>query len=167
MIKVGIITLSDKGFIGERVDITGDKLKEMILNHKDYEFIYYNLLPDTKEIIERELKELCDNKVVDLILTNGGTGFSKRDVTPEATLDIIEKNAPGISEYMRMKSFEITPKAMLSRGVSGIREETLIINLPGSPKGATENFSFVIDSLKHGIEILKGSATECATPIKK
>ena len=167
MIKVGIITLSDKGFIGERVDITGDKLKEMILNHKDYEFVYYNLLPDTKEIIERELKELCDNKIVDLILTNGGTGFSKRDITPEATLSIIEKSAPGISEYMRMKSLEITPKAMLSRGVSGIREETLIINLPGSPKGATENFSFVIDSLKHGIEILKGSATECATPIKK
>lgn len=167
MIKVGIITLSDKGFIGERVDITGDKLKEMILNHKDYEFVYYNLLPDTKEIIERELQELCDNKIVDLILTNGGTGFSKRDITPEATLSIIEKSAPGISEYMRMKSLEITPKAMLSRGVSGIREETLIINLPGSPKGATENFSFVIDSLKHGIEILKGSATECATPIKK
>ena len=167
MIKVGIITLSDKGFIGERVDITGDKLKEMILNHKDYEFVYYNLLPDTKDIIERELKELCDNKIVDLILTNGGTGFSKRDITPEATLSIIEKSAPGISEYMRMKSLEITPKAMLSRGVSGIREETLIINLPGSPKGATENFSFVIDSLKHGIEILKGSATECATPIKK
>lgn len=167
MIRVGILTLSDKGSKGERVDITGEKLKELIDNHKDYEFVYYNLLPDTKDEIEKELITLCDEKKVDLILTNGGTGFSKRDVTPEATMNIIEKEAQGIAEYMRLKSFEITPKAMLSRGRCGIRKETLIINLPGSPKGATENFSFVIDNLKHGIEILKGSATECATPIKK
>ncbi|MGL4867589.1 MAG: MogA/MoaB family molybdenum cofactor biosynthesis protein [Cetobacterium sp.] len=167
MIRVAIITLSDKGSRGERVDITGEKLKEIFQNHKDYENVYYNMLPDTFNEICDELKKIADEDIADLIVTNGGTGFSKRDVTPEATLAVIEKEAPGISEYMRVKSFEITPKAMLSRARCGIRKESLIINLPGSPKGATENLNFVIDSLVHGVEILKGVAIECATPMKK
>lgn len=161
MIRVAILTLSDKGSKGERVDITGEELKKMIEAHDEYEFSYYNLLPDDKEMMVEELKSLCERDI-DLILTNGGTGFSKRDITPEATLEVIEREIPGVAEYMRYKSFEITPKAMLSRGRCGIRKNTIILNLPGSPKGAKENFSFVIDHLKHGVEILKGEATECA-----
>ena len=167
MIKVAIITLSDKGARGERVDITGVKLKEIFAAHREYEVVYYNMLPDTFDMICEELKNLADNCIADLIVTNGGTGFSKRDVTPEATLAVIEKEAQGVAEYMRAKSFEITPKAMLSRARCGIRKGSIILNLPGSPKGATENLNFVIGSLVHGIEILKGEAVECATPIKK
>ena len=167
MIRVAIITLSDKGSRGERVDITGAKLKEIFDNHKAYENVYYNMLPDTFDEICEELKKIADNDLADLIITNGGTGFSKRDVTPEATLAVIEREAQGIAEYMRAKSFEITPKAMLSRARCGIRKEALIVNLPGSPKGATENLNFVVDALVHGVEILKGAAAECATPMKK
>ncbi|MBC2851933.1 MogA/MoaB family molybdenum cofactor biosynthesis protein [Cetobacterium sp. 8H] len=167
MIKVAIVTLSDKGSRGERIDITGEKLKEMFAEHKSYEIVYYNMLPDTFDVICEELKMLADNCIADLIVTNGGTGFSKRDVTPEATLAVIEREAQGVAEYMRAKSFEITAKAMLSRARCGIRKGSLIVNLPGSPKGATENLGFIIDSLVHGIEILKGEAVECATPMKK
>ena len=105
---------------------------------------------------------ICDDLKVNLVLTNGGTGFSRRDVTPEATMQVIQKLVPGISEAMRMKSLEITPKAMLSRAVSGIRNNTLIINFPGSPKGAVENLKIVLPALGHGIDILLGNATECA-----
>lgn len=167
MIRVAIVTLSDKGSRGERVDVTGQKLKEIFEKHLSYETVYYNMLPDTYEEICEELIKLADEDIADLIVTNGGTGFSKRDVTPEATLAVIEREAPGVAEYMRTKSFEITPKAMLSRARCGIRKESIILNLPGSPKGATENLNFVIDALVHGVEILKGAAVECATPIKK
>lgn len=167
MIRVAIVTLSDKGSKGERNDITGQKLKEVFEEHLSYENVYYNMLPDTYEEICEELMKLADEDIADLIVTNGGTGFSKRDVTPEATLAVIEREAQGIAEYMRARSFEITPKAILSRGRCGIRKGSIILNLPGSPKGATENLSFVIDTLVHGIEILKGAAVECATPIKK
>lgn len=167
MIRVAIVTLSDKGSKGERIDITGQKLKEVFEEHLGYENVYYNMLPDTYEEICEELMKLADEDIADLIVTNGGTGFSKRDVTPEATLAVIEREAQGIAEYMRARSFEITPKAILSRGRCGIRKGSIILNLPGSPKGATENLSFVIDTLVHGIEILKGAAVECATPIKK
>nr|WP_307775116.1 MogA/MoaB family molybdenum cofactor biosynthesis protein [uncultured Cetobacterium sp.] len=167
MIRVAIITLSDKGSKGERVDVTGEKLKEMFERHSSYETVYYNLLPDTFNVIKGELERLCDHDIADLVITNGGTGFSKRDVTPEATLAVIEREAPGVAEYMRLKSFEITPKAMLSRARCGIRKGSIIVNLPGSPKGATENLGFIIDPLIHGIEILKGEAVECATPMKK
>ena len=128
-----------------------------------YKVVKYDLIKDDKEMLKSILIDICDNNIVDLVLTNGGTGFSKRDITPEATKEVIEKEIPGISEYMRMKSCEITKKAMLSRGISGIRKNSIIINLPGSPKGAIENLSFVIDILEHGIEILKGEARECAT----
>lgn len=167
MIRVGIVTLSDKGAKGERIDITGEKLKEFFNLHEKYEVVYYNLLADDFESIKEELIKLSDNEMVDFIVTNGGTGFSKRDVTPEATLEVIEREIPGVPEYMRMKSCEITPKGMLSRSRCGIRRNTVILNLPGSPKGAIENLSFVAETLVHGIEILKGEAQECATPMKE
>lgn len=167
MFKVAIITLSDKGYEGKREDETGPKLKEYVENNGQYSVVSYTLIKDDSEMLKQELIRICDNNIADLVLTNGGTGFSKRDITPEATKAILEKEIPGISEYMRMKSSEITKKAILSRGVSGIRNNSIIINLPGSPKGAVENLSFVIDSLDHGIEILKGEATECATNVKK
>jgi molybdopterin adenylyltransferase len=161
MIKTAILTISDKGSKGERVDSTGPAIKELIENN-GFHVEYYKIIPDELDIIADELKMLCDEIKVNLILTNGGTGFSKRDVTPEATMKVIHKNVPGIAEVMRYKSLEITPKAMLSRAMAGIRNETLIINLPGSPKGAVENLQSVLPALPHGIEILIGSASECA-----
>lgn len=166
MFNVSIITLSDKGYEGLREDITGKKLTEFVEKTGIYKIVSYKLIKDDKEMLKEELINICDNECADLILTNGGTGFSKRDITPEATKEVLEKEIPGISEYMRMKSSEITKKAILSRGVSGIRNNSIIINLPGSPKGAVENLSFVIDALDHGIEILKGEATECATKVE-
>lgn len=165
MFKVAIITLSDKGYEGKREDITGKKLKEYIESFGIYKVIHYTLIKDDKEMLVNKLIDICDNDKADLILTNGGTGFSKRDITPEGTKEVIEREIPGISEYMRMKSSQITKKAILSRGVSGIRKNSIIINLPGSPKGAIENLSFIIDTLEHGIEILRGDANECAIPI--
>lgn len=161
MIKVAILTISDKGSKGQRVDITGSALKEL-LEKEDYKIEYYTVIPDEMDEIVEELIKASDELKVDLILTNGGTGFSKRDITPEATLRVIYKEVPGIPEAMRLNSLKITPKAMLSRAVSGIRNSTLIINLPGSPKGAVENIESVMPALKHGIEILKGEIFECA-----
>lgn len=161
MIETAILTISDKGSRGEREDGTGPAIRNIIEN-EGYKIEYYKIVPDERDIIERELIYLCDELKVKLVLTNGGTGFSKRDVTPEATQEVIEKYVPGIGEVMRMKSLEITPKAMLSRGISGIRGETLIINLPGSPKAAVENLQAVIPALCHGIEILTGRTGECA-----
>jgi len=159
--RAGILTISDKGAKGERIDETGIVLKKMLMEN-NFSIEYYNIVPDEVQQIEKELVYLCDELKVQLVLTNGGTGFSKRDVTPEATKNIIEKYVPGIGEVMRLKSLEITPKAMLSRGIAGIRKESLIINLPGSPKGASENFNFIIPALHHGLEILLGESTECA-----
>ncbi|MTK11384.1 MAG: MogA/MoaB family molybdenum cofactor biosynthesis protein [Clostridiaceae bacterium] len=161
MIKTAILTISDKGSRGERVDGTGEAIKNT-LDSKEYTIEYYKIIPDDMDKIQEELIQLCDELKVNLILTNGGTGFSKRDVTPEATMKVIEKNVPGIAEAMRSASLKITPKAMLSRAVSGIRGETLIVNLPGSPKGAVENLQVVLPALPHGIEILTGKASECA-----
>ena len=161
MIKTAILTISDKGSRGERVDGTGEAIKNT-LDSKEYTIEYYKIIPDDMDKIQEELIQLCDELKVNLILTNGGTGFSKRDVTPEATMKVIEKNVPGIAEAMRSASLKITPKAMLSRAVSGIRDETLIVNLPGSPKGAVENLQVVLPALPHGIEILTGKASECA-----
>jgi len=162
MIKTAILTMSDKGSRGERIDGTGPALRSE-LEGKGFIISYYKMIPDEMQEIERELIYLCDELKVDLILTNGGTGFSQRDVTPEATQNVIEKYVPGIGEAMRMKSLAITPKAMLSRGIAGIRRKTLIINLPGSPKAALENLGFVLPAIPHGIEILTGEASECAT----
>ena len=127
-----------------------------------YNVEYYKIIADEMDLICQELIYMSDELKLDLILTNGGTGFAKRDVTPEATLKVIERETPGIAEAMRQMSLSITPKAMLSRAAAGIRKSTLIINLPGSPKGAAENLSFVLPALPHGIEILKGTGGECA-----
>jgi molybdenum cofactor synthesis domain-containing protein len=134
-----------------------------MLENNGYEVEYYKIIPDEIDEIQKELIYICDELKIELVLTNGGTGFSQRDVTPEATRNVIEKYVPGIGEVMRLKSLEITPKAMLSRAIAGIRKKTLIINLPGSPKGACENLDFVMPALKHGIEIMTGEASECAT----
>lgn len=161
MIKAAVLTISDKGSRGEREDSTGPALKEF-LKKKDCEVEYYNIVPDELEIIAEELMYICDELKLELVLTNGGTGFSNRDVTPEATLRVIEKYVPGIGEAMRFKSLSITPKAILSRAVAGIRKNSLIINLPGSPKGAVENLNFIMEAIPHGIDILRGRASECA-----
>ncbi len=160
-IRVGIITVSDKGSRSERVDESGPAIEEMI-KQIGGTVERYVIVPDEKEQIKEELLHMCDTLSISLILTTGGTGFSKRDVTPEATLEIIEKLVPGIPEAMRAKSMEITPKAMLSRAQAGIRKNSLIINLPGSPKSVRENLEIVMPALRHGIEILLGEASECA-----
>lgn len=161
MIKTGILTISDKGSRGERVDGTGPAVREA-LGNGEYKVEYYKVIPDEIDLICQELIYMSDELNLDLVLTNGGTGFSKRDVTPEATLKVIKKQTPGICEAMRQMSLAITPKAMLSRAVAGIRDNTLIINLPGSPKGAVENLKFVLPAIPHGIEILNGTGGECA-----
>jgi len=161
MYRVAIITASDKGSKGERVDESGAKIKEIVSSY-DYEVVHYKVLPDDKETLANEMKYICDNDVADLILTTGGTGFSARDNTPEATLSIADKLVPGIPEAMRAYSMQITKRTMLSRAVSVIRKNTLIINLPGSPKAVKENLDFIVDSLDHGLDILKGNASECA-----
>ena len=160
MYRVGIITASDKGSKGERVDESGPKIKEIVSSF-GYEVVYYKVLPDDKDIISSEMKQLCDENKVDLILTTKNR-FFKRDNTPEATLEIAEKLVPGISEVIRSYSMQFTKKAMLSRGVSVIRKETLIINMPGSPKAVKESMECIMPALNHGIDILKGSASECA-----
>lgn len=162
MFKVGIITMSDKGFKGEREDKSGPMIRSIITKDSSYQVMEECLVPDDKEMIEKELIRLCDVECVDLILTTGGTGFSLRDVTPEATLAVSDRVAPGIAEAIRAYSMTITKRAMLSRGVSAIRKQTLIVNLPGSPKAVKESLEYIMPELRHGIEILKGRATECA-----
>ncbi|HAJ32931.1 MAG TPA: molybdopterin adenylyltransferase [Candidatus Atribacteria bacterium] len=160
MIKVGILTISDKGSRGEREDLSG-KVIEEVIKKINGEVKYYQIIPDEKDIIREELIKAVDKLHLDLILTTGGTGLAKRDVTPDATLEVIEKEVLGISEIIRNKSFKKTNRAILSRGVAGIRKESLIVNLPGSPKGVRESLEIVLEALPHGIEILKGQAIEC------
>jgi molybdenum cofactor synthesis domain-containing protein len=160
MINVGILTISDKGSRGEREDLSG-KVIEEVVKKINGEVKYYQIIPDEKDIIQEELIKAVDKLHLDLILTTGGTGLAKRDVTPDATLEVIEKEVPGISEIIRSESFKKTDRAIISRGVAGIRKESLIINLPGSPKGVRESLEIILDALPHGIEILKGQATEC------
>lgn len=161
MIEVGILTISDKGARGEREDLSGRVIKE-IVKKIDGEVKYYRIIPDEEETIQDELVKAVDKLHLDLILTTGGTGLGKRDVTPEATLAVIEKEVPGISEIIRSESFKKTNRSILSRGVAGIRKKSLIINLPGSPKGVKESLEIILKALPHGIEIIKGEITECA-----
>lgn len=155
MVKAGILTISDLGSQGKRVDTAGPHLKE-IVEKLGWSVEQYEIVPDKRIVISIKLKEWSDEIGLDLILTTGGTGFAETDVTPEATLDAIEKPAPGISEAMRMRGLAKTPMAMLSRGVSGIRGKTLIINLPGSERGAVESIEAVLDALPHALDVLMG-----------
>lgn len=161
MYRVGIITSSDKGAAGEREDLSGPAIRQM-LSEKQYQVVSCRILPDEQEQLAQELIRLCDDKRCDLVLTTGGTGFAKRDVMPEATIAVAERMAPGISEAIRAYSMSITKRAMLSRAVSAIRGNTLIVNLPGSPKAVREALEFILDTLPHGLDILRGDVGECA-----
>jgi len=159
--RASVVTLSDKASKGEREDKSGPLIAKM-LEEAGYKVTGLILLPDEQRKIEMELINLADRQQVDLILTTGGTGFARRDVTPEATIAVADRQAPGIAEAIRAHSLQITGRAMLSRGVSVIRGSTLIVNLPGSPKAVRESLEFVLPHLGHGIEILRGDAHECA-----
>lgn len=161
MFTAGIITLSDKGSRGERVDESGRVIEEMI-QEAGYEVKHKEIIPDDLNLIEEKLIEYSDVHQVDLILTTGGTGFSPRDVTPEATEKVATRRVPGIAEAMRAYSMSITKRAMLSRAASVIRNNTLIINLPGSPKAVKETLDYILPELDHGLKILKNLDGECA-----
>ena len=161
MFTLGILTISDKGSRGEREDKSGEAIRE-IVSQFGARFVDYAIVPDEKEVIESKLIEWADKGGMDMIITTGGTGLGPRDVTPEATLDVIDKTIPGFSEAMRAKSLRKTPHAMLSREVCGVRNKTLIINLPGSPKAVRECLPVILPALPHAIEVIKGEAAECA-----
>ncbi|MCL7489523.1 MAG: MogA/MoaB family molybdenum cofactor biosynthesis protein [Desulfobulbaceae bacterium] len=158
-----VLTLSDKGSRGERDDTSGRMLCDL-LQSLGYVLREYVILPDTHEEIVRCLRNWTEDKPVDLVLTTGGTGVAPTDVTPEATLEVVERLVPGIAEAMRQASLLKTPNAILSRGVAGIRGQTLIINLPGSEKAARENIEAVLPALPHGLYKLKGGAADCGVP---
>jgi molybdenum cofactor synthesis domain-containing protein len=163
MIKAAIITISDKGSRGEREDKSGEVIKEK-LRHIKAQVVAYDIVPDERDIIAQKLKSFADK--ANLILTTGGTGVSPRDVTPEATRDVIEKELPGFSEAMRMESFKITPRAIGSRAVSGIYKDTLIINLPGSPKGVSECLDTVLNAIPHTLDVIGGGVVDCGKDVK-
>jgi molybdenum cofactor synthesis domain-containing protein len=159
MIKVAVLTLSDKGSRGEREDLSGPAIKEM-LKGIGAEVTLYEILPDEKEMIKVKLIEYSGK--VDLILTTGGTGLSPRDVTPDATIEVIDREIPGIAEAMRTEGMKKTSRSMLSRAVAGVKGETLIVNLPGSPKAVKENLGVILEVIPHAIEKIKGDTGECA-----
>ena len=158
-IRCAIITVSDKGFSGEREDKSGPLLKELLLE-RGHEVVLLEVVPDERGLIEERLRNLADRGGVDLVLTSGGTGPAPRDVTPEATGAVIEKEMPGVSEFLRAESYKKTPHGILSRGRSGIRGRTLIINLPGSPKAVRECLEFLDPVLSHAIELIRGEFGE-------
>jgi molybdenum cofactor synthesis domain-containing protein len=160
MIKVAVLTLSDKGSKGQRKDTSGPAI-ERLIKKIDAKVISSDILPDEKPLIKKKLIALC--KKADLVLTTGGTGVSPRDVTPDATREVIKQEIPGIAEAMRAESLKKTPYAMISRAIAGVRDKTLIINLPGSPKAVKENLAVILPVLPHIIEKIKGSQEECAS----
>jgi len=159
LITAGILTLSDKGSCGAREDLGGPLIREMIKTISA-EVLYYEIIPDEKELIKTKLIDY--SKTVDLIITTGGTGLSPRDVAPDATLEVIDREIPGIAEAMRMEGLKKTNRAMLSRAIAGVRRRTLIINLPGSPKAVKEGLDAIMDVIPHAIEKIKGSTEDCA-----
>ena len=161
--RVAILTVSDRGYTGLRTDASGPMLAGM-LRQAGYEVVIQEILPDERAMLTGRMRAICDGHLADLLVTTGGTGFAPRDITPEATLEIAERQAPGIAEAMRMGSLTKTPRAMLSRGVSVLRGRTLVLNLPGSPKGARENLETVLPTLEHGLAILTGRDGDCGQP---
>lgn len=159
--KVYIITLSDRGSRGEREDKSGTLLRD-IVESKGWKVVGYEVLPDESEQISEKLANICDQEIADLILTTGGTGLSPRDVTPDATLSIIEKRVQGFEMAMMVEGLKKTPMAAISRAVVGTRRKTLIINLPGSPKAVSENLNAVIKAIPHAVEKLQGDTKDCA-----
>ncbi len=161
MLNLGLLTISDKGWQGQRYDKSGKVIRDS-LSLLDSRVVKYEVVPDEVDIVASKLAEWADEGSVDIILTTGGTGLSQRDVTPEATLSIVDKVVPGFTEAMRMVTFNTTPMAILSRAVAGIRRECLIINLPGSPKAVRECLEVILPVLPHAVEIIKGEVTEHA-----
>lgn len=163
--KIAILTVSDKGSKGQRTDTSGPAIKEM-LAPLGAEVAAYEIVSDERPLIAEKLRHYSDILGCDLVLTTGGTGFSPRDVTPEATLEVIDRQVPGIPEAMRAKGLAKTPMAMISRAMAGIRGKTLIINLPGSPKAVKENLEVILPVIPHSIEILRGQGGECGSHLK-
>ena len=155
-----VVTISDKGSKGERQDTSGPRLREML--ERNYDVGEVLIVPDEIDLIAETIRTQIDQQGFDLVVTTGGTGVGPRDVTPEATRAVIEKDLPGFSEAMRMESYRITPFALISRAICGIRGQSIIINLPGSPKAAAECLAFVYDALPHALEKVKGDPSECA-----
>jgi molybdenum cofactor synthesis domain-containing protein len=158
--RAGILVISDRGWRGERHDESGQAAKEVI-SQLSIDIMKYEVVPDEADIISRKLKEWCDEIGLDLILTSGGTGLSARDVTPEATLEIIDKTIPGLTEAMRMETMKRKPEAILSRAVAGNRGKCLIINLPGSPKAVKECLDVIMPVLPHALDVLSGKVSDC------
>ncbi|MCC6146505.1 MAG: MogA/MoaB family molybdenum cofactor biosynthesis protein [Anaerolineaceae bacterium] len=156
MIRTGILTISDRSSKGKRTDLSGPALQKIIAE-QGWQVVKMNVIADEINEITATLINWCDKEMVQLILTTGGTGFAPRDITPEATLQVIQKNAPGIAEALRAESLKITPHAMLSRGAAGIRGKSLIVNLPGSPKAAAEYLQFLLPVIPHAIELIEES----------
>jgi molybdenum cofactor synthesis domain-containing protein len=161
--RLWILTASDKGSRGEREDESGRLIGE-IAGAAGFEAAGYTLLPDDQGGLEKELRRICDSRLADLILTTGGTGFAERDLMPEATVAAAERLVPGIPEAIRQHSLAFTGRAMLSRAAAGIRGKTLMVNLPGSPKAVRESLCFIIEELRHGLDILTGRDSDCARP---
>ena len=164
MWRAAIVTVSDRCSAGTREDLTGSKLREVLVQ-EGYDVVDVRVVPDEMDKIAEALRFLCDVLRCDLVVTNGGTGVSPRDVTPEATKQVIEREIPGMAEVMRHESLKKTPHAMLSRAVVGIRGSTLIVNLPGSPKGALENFMAIRAAIPHALEKIHGDPSDCASVI--
>jgi molybdopterin adenylyltransferase len=162
MIRAGIITVSDRSSQGIREDLSGPAIAALLAT-VPVEIVRTIIVPDEKNRIKKAIKQFADKDKLDLIITTGGTGVSPRDVTPDATLEIIDKQIPGMAEAMRFQSMKITPYAMISRAIAGIRDHTLIINLPGSPKAAKENLEVILPALKHSIEKIQGDPSECGS----